>query len=296
MKYNLTEQQKGLARFIVEQVRAQNLLETFHVDEIRDINGLGLYFAELIVKDETTMPVQLTGPSVHILQSLIHTHVQGVRIGAIDALVEAKLLVKNGSRAEGRVCTLTGLVYIAVDANFVDEEAVRPISALAQPHPPEIAMSLDRLYAKYPDPKKLGFLIMRFTAAKPFEQIVGAIKATGEKHGLSVIRADENEFHADLWGNVRTLLHRCGFGVAVFERIESEEPNANIGLEVGYLMAMNKPVLLLKDKTVEVLQSDLAGKLYKPFDPHDPGGTIPNQLTKWLGDNGIIVPKTGGSV
>ena len=86
------------------------------------------------------------------------------------------------------------------------------------------------------------------------------------------------------------MLHGCGFGIAVYERIQTNEPNANVGLEVGYLMAMNKPVLILKDKTVPVIQSDLAGKLYKPFDPHDPEGTLPNQLTKWLEDNGIIVP------
>ena len=56
-------------------------------------------------------------------------------------------------------------------------------------------------------------------------------------------------------------------------------------------MAMNKPVLLLKDKTLEAIQSDLAGKLYKQFDPHDPQGTIPELLNKWLEDNGIVVPK-----
>jgi len=132
---------------------------------------------------------------------------------------------------------------------------------------------------------------MRFTAAKPFSKIVEIIKKTGEQHGLTIVRADENEFHADLWGNVRTHLHGCGFGIAIYERIETDEPNANVGLEVGYLLAMNKPVLLLKDKTVETLQADLAGKLYKPFDPHDPEGTIPAQLTKWLEDYGITIPK-----
>jgi hypothetical protein len=162
-------------------------------------------------------------------------------------------------------------------------------SGTSQTLPPEIAVSLERLRAKYPDPKKLGFLIMRFTAAKPFASIVQIIKETAEKHGLTVIRADEQELHADVWGNVRTYLHGCGFGIAVYERIETDEPNANVGLEVGYLMAMNKPVLLLKDKTVEVLQADLAGKLYKPFDPHDPQNTIPEHLEKWLKDYGIVV-------
>ncbi len=131
---------------------------------------------------------------------------------------------------------------------------------------------------------------MRFTAAKPFERIVEIIKKTAASYDIEIVRADENEFHADLWGNVRTHLHGCGFGIAVYERIETNEPNANVGLEVGYLMAMNKPVLLLKDKTLQPLQADLAGKLYKTFDPHAPEETVPKQLIKWLEDNGIIVP------
>jgi hypothetical protein len=159
----------------------------------------------------------------------------------------------------------------------------------------EIAMSLGRLRKKYNDPTKLGFLIMRFGGGKPFKRIVEVIKKTAEEHGLAVIRADENEFHAHLWENVRTLLHGCGFGIAIYERIDRDEPNANVGLEVGYLMAMNKPVLLLKDKTVTALQSDLAGKLYRNFDPHEPEKTIPQQLTKWLEDNGIIVSKQSQS-
>lgn len=152
-------------------------------------------------------------------------------------------------------------------------------------------MSIDRLRTKCPDAKKLGFLVMRFAAAKPFKRIVDVIKETAGKHGLIIVRADENEFHSGLWENVRTHLHGCGFGIAVYERIKTNEPNANVGLEVGYFLAMNKPILLLKDNTVETNQSDLAGKLYKAFDPHDPEGTIPGQLTKWLEDYGIIVPK-----
>src|SRR5438874_7357965 len=102
-------------------------------------------------------------------------------------------------------------------------EGSTPTPAQAQ-LPPEISVSLERLREKYPDSKRLGFLIMRFSAAKPFTRIVEAIKATAAKHRLEVIRADEIQFHSDLWGNVRTLLHGCGFGIAVYERIESNEP------------------------------------------------------------------------
>jgi hypothetical protein len=161
---------------------------------------------------------------------------------------------------------------------------------LSQPHPPEITVSLDRLRERYPDYKTCGFLIMRFTAARPYGRIVKAIDDTARAHGVTILRADSHVFHVDLLSNIRTYLHGCSFGVAVYDRIEKDEPNANVGLEVGYLMAMNKPVLLLKDQTLPHLQSDLAGRLYKPFDPHDPEATIPPQLSQWLQDYGIVVP------
>lgn len=268
MHYNLTNKQKDLARWIVAAIREGKIEENFYVYENQ--NTLEFF---------------------HVSAGKGGIQVQG-DLNSLDCLADEELLsLKSSNTDRDRSGIVRQKIYRAVDSNFAEEETASPLSTLAQPHPPEITMSLDRLRIKYPDPKKVGFLVMRFTAAKPFSKIVETIKKTGEEHGLKIIRADENEFHADLWGNVRTHLHGCGFGIAIYERIETNEPNANIGLEVGYLMAMNKPVLLLKDKTVETLQADLAGKLYKPFDPHDPEGTIPGQLTKWLEDYGIIVPK-----
>lgn len=269
MKYNLTERQKKLAKWIVATIRAKTLGEFFQVVFLP--GGANNFFSRGAVSGKASAP-ECSSLDLAALEKAQLLHIQD----------------------EGNVvmCAPTGLLYQVVDLNFAEsEEASRPVSTLAQPHPPEIAISLDRLRAKYPDPKKLGFLVMRFAAAKPFANIVEVIKKAGEEHGLTIVRADEHEFHGDLWGNVRTHLHGCGFGIAVYERIETNEPNANVGLEVGYLMAMNKPVLLLKDKTVPALQADLAGKLYKNFDPHDSAGTIPEQMTKWLVDNGIIVPK-----
>jgi hypothetical protein len=169
-------------------------------------------------------------------------------------------------------------------------ETMLSYQRLAQPHPPEISISLDRLRELYPDYTKCGFLIMRFTATQPYQRILNAITDTARSHGLHILRADEHDFHSDLLSNVRTYLHGCSFGIAVYERIESEEHNANVALEVGYLMALNKPVLLLKDRTVRRLQTDLVGRLCRTFDPFNPEGTIPPQLTKWFEEYGIAVP------
>jgi hypothetical protein len=168
-------------------------------------------------------------------------------------------------------------------------ETVLAYQRLAQPRPPEIGISLARLRERYPDYATCGVLIMRFAAAKPYTRIIDVIDETARSQGVSILRADAHDFHSDLLSNVRTYLHGCSFGIAVYERIESDGPNANVGLEVGYLMALNKPVLLLKDRTLPSLQADLAGRLYRTFDPHDPEGTIPYQLTKWFVDQGIVV-------
>ena len=260
MTYNLTEKQKDLARWIASVVKEGTLTETFQV-----LFGPRLYCRSDGQGD-------LEGPDVDP--------------NMMQCLANCDLVVVGRGWT-----TVTAKLFAAVSSNFAEEPAPAPISILAQPHPPEIAMSLDRFRERFPDPKKVGFLIMRFAAEKPYATIVEAIKKTAEQYGLQIVRADEREFHRNLLNNVRTYLHGCGFGIAIYERITTDEPNANVGLEVGYLMAMNKPILLLKDKTVETLQTDLAGELYKEFDPHDPEGTIPAQLTKWLEDYGIIVPK-----
>lgn len=225
---------------------------------------------------------------------------------AVSSMDEAELFPKKGTL----FAELEEWLLKYYDQNapvFIDEQlrAHRPLplpafnemptlgfqAVTAEIHPPEISTSFNQLRRRYPDGTKLGFLIMRFADGKPFERIVGAIKNTAEKYGLAIVRADEVQFHEDVFGNVRTLLHGCSFGIAIYERIETEVVNANIGLEVGYLMAMNKPVLLLKDKNIKTLQADLAGKLYREFNPNEPEKTIPRQVTAWLKDNGIIITK-----
>ena len=82
-------------------------------------------------------------------------------------------------------------------------------------------------------------------------------------------------------------MHGCGFGIAVIERLQDDDFNPNVSLEVGYMLALGKPICLLKDKTHKTLQSDLGGKLYRPFDTQDPEASIPPVLSDWLRDKGL---------
>jgi hypothetical protein len=54
------------------------------------------------------------------------------------------------------------------------------------------------------------------------------------------------------------------------------------------MMALRRNICLLKDKNLPQMQSDLIGKLYRPFDPLNIPGTLPNELEKWMKDKGII--------
>lgn len=154
--------------------------------------------------------------------------------------------------------------------------------------PIEIKESLEHFKIDYPDPNKVAFIMMKFGETNAHVEIVEAIKTVLDSHGITGVRADGKHYHDDLFPNVLTYMYGCGFGIAVFERIEADEFNPNVSLEVGYMFALNKPVCLLKDRTLKTLHTDLVGKLYKSFDPQDPNKNIHEEVTQWLSDKRII--------
>lgn len=154
--------------------------------------------------------------------------------------------------------------------------------------PATIRESLARFRKVYPDPQKTGFIMMRFGPMKPLDAIAQAIKSALRPHGLTAIRADDGRYHDDLYPNLQTYMHGCGFGIAVFDRISSDLHNANVALEVGYMLALRKPVCLLKDDTLTSLQTDLAGKIIDPFNTHDIGPSINSALQNWLRDQDLL--------
>ena len=154
--------------------------------------------------------------------------------------------------------------------------------------PVAIQESLAAFRSEYPDSRKVAFVIMQFGQTNAHEKIEQGIKQALAKHGLTALLARDKEYHDDLYPNIQTFMHGCAFGIAVFERIERDNFNPNVSLEAGYMMGLKKPVLLLKDKTLSALQTDLVGKLYKPFDPQDPVKSIGPELEKWMEDKGFI--------
>jgi hypothetical protein len=161
--------------------------------------------------------------------------------------------------------------------------SMMPVSA-----PPEIQNSLRDFQLDFPSPQKVAFIMMRFGGTPAHDKIVQSIQDTLTPYGIKAVRADDKDWHTDLFYNVLTCIYGCTYGIAIFERIESEDFNPNVALEVGYIMALKKQVCLLKDRTLKSLHADLVGKLYKTFDPQDPLASIPPELTKWMKDKKIV--------
>ena len=193
---------------------------------------------------------------------------------------------------------LQGIVAVVPECNIVDQKKQTHIQFVVIPEEmqdamlvinfPELAPFVDRFKADYPEPSKCAFLMMKYEDTKIHRAIIECIKATCAQFGIAVLRADDRRYPDELLPNVRTYMHGCGFGIALFERLKENDFNPNVSLEVGYLMAMGKPVCLLKDATLPSLQTDLIGRLYEVFDTQNPETTIPPVLTKWLKDKALI--------
>lgn len=160
------------------------------------------------------------------------------------------------------------------------------VKAYVAQFPPSIVDSLARFSAEY-IPSETAFIMMRFSKTNRHTQITDAIKSTLKDLGITGLRADDVPFHDDLLPNVETYMHGCGIGIAVLERIETNDINPNVSLEIGYMLGLGKPVCLLKDSTLPVLQADLAGKLYSVFSLEDIQRSIQRELTAWIVGKGL---------
>lgn len=154
--------------------------------------------------------------------------------------------------------------------------------------PPDIASCLQNFRTDHRELGKCAFVMMRFDDTDLHKKILQAVRSWCEKQGIVGLRADDKRYADELWPNVRTYMHGCGFGIAVFERLTTDEFNPNVSLEVGYMLALGKPVCVLKDSTLKTLPSDLIGRLYDNFNVQRPNSIKP-KLDKWINDKAAML-------
>lgn len=217
-------------------------------------------------------------------------HANRLKVGHAHGRIRAFLEgLQTAEKAESGAKAPSSKTSVAVAAplSATLDTVLTGTSGSNQWFPPAIADSLATFRLDHPDPAKVAFVMMRFGTTRAHTTITETIRSTLQPLGITALRADDKEYHQDLFPNVLTCVFGCGFGIAVFECLEHEQHNPNVALEVGYMYALRKPVCLLKDKTLRDMPADIIGRLYRPFDAQNPSGTIPETLSKWLKDQGL---------
>lgn len=135
-------------------------------------------------------------------------------------------------------------------------------------------------------PESNVFLMTRFHDEDYHKEISNAITEAVRAFGLELVRADNRDITAEsLWRKVQFCMEACHFGVAVFEDIDERYFNPNVSLELGYMRAIKRQLLILKEKRLQKLPTDLCGDLYKEFDIFKIRPTIFSQIADWLKEN-----------
>lgn len=119
---------------------------------------------------------------------------------------------------------------LANDSSAALMEAADPATApspptIALPTPVEITNSLKKFMSRHPDERRTAFIMMKYGKTQAHSLIAPTIKTALESHLITGLRVDDGQVHPDLLWNIVTYMHGCGFGVAVFERIENEDYN-----------------------------------------------------------------------
>ena len=129
------------------------------------------------------------------------------------------------------------------------------------------------------------FVMMRYSDSPQFRVLESSIRDSLGRYGLHARLARDRALSDDLWENIRLYMASSRYGIAVFEEIHHREFNPNISLELGYMYALGRRCLLLKDKKMPRLPTDTCGKIYRDFDTYDIEATALAQVTAWCEDD-----------
>jgi hypothetical protein len=156
----------------------------------------------------------------------------------------------------------------------------------------DLAADCQRLLRDHPDYDRNVFIMTRFAAGdRLLDQLDLKLRRTLCRHGLTALRADDRVYPIDrqLWKNVCVYMLCCRYGIAVLEDRIKDEFNPNVALEYGFMRALDKPTLLLKDIGFHNLRADVLGTLHEPFDIADIAGSLALPIENWIRDLGLDV-------
>ena len=156
--------------------------------------------------------------------------------------------------------------------------------------------------------EKTAFIMTSF--AEEHQNTIALVKEVLKKYDITPCMANKQggENTDDLWPNIEVFIHGCDFGIGIYaddsilkgkneagekkyengdEREKEKEKelfkririNPNLSQEVGYMLGIQKKVCILKDGKLKHLPTDLAGKIYVPFENDE---DLKKNLGEWI--------------
>ncbi|WP_142256574.1 hypothetical protein [Mycobacterium colombiense] len=117
--------------------------------------------------------------------------------------------------------------------------------------------------------------------ADPVKSALDAARAACAGRGMTFHLASDRAISDDLWRNVAGHMWACKFGIGIFEDRAGRGLNYNLSIEIGGMIATGRRCLLLKDKSISSMPTDLVGMIYKSVDLDDTNG-VKKAVEEWI--------------
>lgn len=183
---------------------------------------------------------------------------------------------KSGTEKYTRVCKLNDILQDVGNSFLVGPHII--FNRLDR-----IKESVTSFINKHPYHKNV-FIMMRYKHSKFYEELGQEIKSGLERVGLLGHFAKDKMLSDDLWENISIYMLGCKYGIAVFEGVDETEFNPNVSLELGFMFASGKRCLVLKDRRMPSLPTDICGRIYRDFDIDNLSSSIHVCIEQWASD------------
>lgn len=171
-------------------------------------------------------------------------------------------------------------LLVAEQQQKADREARALLALPSDTIPTTLLTGIKLALADQPHERSV-FVMMRYRESENYEAIEKAIVEELRAYGLAARLAKNKAYTDDLWENVRVYMYASKYGVAVFEEIDERSFNPNVSMELGFMYALGRRVLLLKDKRMPTMPTDVVGRIYRAFDTYRIAASIKRQIKEW---------------
>lgn len=136
---------------------------------------------------------------------------------------------------------------------------------------------------------------MSTTHVELLKTLYRSVEAELARFGLVARRADNRTHRKELWDNLSVYMLGCKYGVALLEDRVKDEFNPNVALEYGFLRALGRDVVLLRDEGFSNNRADVIGTIAKPFKISDDDivdeTSVRDAIETWMIDLGLAARK-----